>query len=118
EWTVTGKEQPALRSRDLYRFEWKVPAGTTKQFDVIEERPVTVWTWLSSLTNVGILSLSQDEGLSEPVRSALRKALEHRQRASEASFATIALRRKLQQITDEQARVRVNINTVPSGSAP
>jgi hypothetical protein len=117
-WTVVGKEKPALRSRDLYRFEWKVPAGTTKRYEVVEDRPWEDWSHVSSLTDETIHSLLDEEVASEPLKDALRKEAEHRQRVAAAGDELREAREKLTAIETEQSRVRENINTVPKGSAP
>ena len=38
DWKLMGAEKPAERSRDFYRFEWKVPAGKTAKREVVQER--------------------------------------------------------------------------------
>jgi hypothetical protein len=117
-WTVVGKHQPAWRSRDIHRFEWKVPAGATQRFEIVEERSRVEWQNVATLSDSQLHGLLTGDVTTVPLKDALRKDAEYRRRLAAISDKLRDERSKLAAIVAEQARVRENINTVPKGSAP
>jgi hypothetical protein len=117
EWKVIGAHRPAVRSRDLYRFEWKVPAGTTQRFAVTEETRYTTWARLALLNDAELERLIRVGVATDPFRAALRKALRQRAAVREHERALDKLNAKLREVVQEQSRVRSNLDALPKNSA-
>ncbi len=117
EWKVIGKDQPAARSRDLYRFEWKVPAGKALRFAVTEENFHVVGRSVGALRDAELTALIELGVATEPFKKALL-VVQRQGAAIDANTQALAqTRAQLKEVTDEQARVRGNMYNLPSNSA-
>ncbi len=74
DWKLVGAEKPAERSRDFYRFEWKMPAGKALVREVIQERIRQQKYSLLALNSSGIELLAHNSGASPKLREALQQA--------------------------------------------
>jgi hypothetical protein len=65
DWKLFGTEKPIEKTPNMYRFEWKVPAGTSVDRLVVETRDVTDTARLADRATgrTRLLSLANDTGL-------------------------------------------------------
>jgi len=117
DWKLIAPVKPAERSRDLYRFQLPVAAGKTATLEVVEEQ-----TRLDRLTLASseepTLRLFLGSAITSPaLKEALQKAIASRSRLAETSRQIAHLEQKLKAITDDQARLRANLEKVPPASA-
>jgi hypothetical protein len=116
DWKLIGSEKPAERSRDFYRFEWKVPAG--KQFvrEVAQERTRLQKYALLALNSSGIELLARGTVVSPKLREMLQKAMEYKSRVTVTQRDLADLRTQFQAVTKEQERVRSSLDKVPANT--
>jgi hypothetical protein len=117
EWDLGEREKPAERSRDLYRFEWQVPAGKTARRQVVEERTRTPKWLLTKTSDEELRQLIAGPVGSRAVKDALGKVQQQRARVAAVERELARLLEGLKAITEDQARLRANIGKVPLASA-
>jgi hypothetical protein len=116
EFTLISPQKPDERTRDVYRFVVKVPAGKTATLDVVEERTVVQQVTLTNSDDQTILRYLSGTAVSGALKDALAKAMDLK-RKLEATRREIAHQeRQLKAILDDQARLRANLERVPPGS--
>ncbi len=116
EFTLKTPEKFAERSRDVYRFELKVPAGETAKQEVVEERDVVHSVQLTNSDDNQIRFFLSAPVTSDQVKEALNKALELKGKLNATQRDIGQLQRELKIITDDQVRLRQNIANVPPSS--
>src|SRR5262249_8431696 len=117
EWKLVAPEKPAERSRDVYRFQVEVPPGKGLTHQVVEEQ---VRAERVALTNVGdqTITLWQTSNVSSPaVKEAFAKATTMRQGLTDTRRDLGQLETRVKAITEDQARLRANLDKVPPTSA-
>jgi hypothetical protein len=115
--TLVSPEKASERTRDLYRFEVKVPAGKTVKLEVIEERTVVVRVVLTDADDQTVLHYLASAPPSGALRDALVRARELKGKLAATRRAIAQTERQLKRITDDQARLRANMERVPKDSA-
>jgi hypothetical protein len=116
-WKLVTPEKPSERSRDVYRFQINVPAGKSATQEVVEEttRFERIELTASDEKTIGIFLNSN---ISSPaVKQALQKTLGLRMRVADTKRELTQLEQKIKAITDDQARLRANLDKVPPTSA-
>src|SRR5262249_20984488 len=117
DWKLLSPAKATEQSRDFYRFELKVPAGKTVTQEVVEE---------TSRRNVMALSGTDDQTVKlflnstvtgDKVKEAFRKAAGYRQSLAGTQKDLAELSRQLKAITEDQGRLRANIDKLPHTSA-
>jgi hypothetical protein len=117
EWAYAGTEKPVEQTRELYRFEWKVPAGKTFSGEVLEERERADSKRLADVPDAMLKSVLAAVETSKPLQEALRTILDKRARLS-VTLAELAEATEQRQANDkEQVRLLAVIDKVPEGSA-
>ncbi len=116
EFTLKTPEKYAERSRDVYRFDLKVPAGETAKQEVVEERDVVHSVQLTNSDDNQIRFFLSAPVTSDKVKEALNKALELKGKLNATQRDIAQLQRELKIITDDQVRLRQNIANVPPSS--
>lgn len=117
DWKLVGTEKPAERSRDLYRFEWKVPSGKGLVREVVEERTRQSKVVLLSMDASKIELLVRSNAASPKLREDLRKVIASKNRLSDTQKEKGRLRSEFTEVTQEQNRVRTSLDKVPVSSA-
>src|SRR5262249_28470644 len=112
-YTLVSPGKAAERTRDLYRFEVKVPAGKTVTLEVVEERTVVVRVVLTDADDQTVLRYLSSASPSSALRAALNKARELKGKLAATRRAIARLERQLKRITEDQARLRANMERVP-----
>src|SRR5439155_26638614 len=74
EFHLANDLKPAERTRNLYRFELKVPAGKTGELEVVEERDLVQTVQLTNSDEQQVRFFLQQQVLSPAVRQALERA--------------------------------------------
>jgi hypothetical protein len=116
EWKVVSETKPVEISREVYRFEVKVPSGQLVKLDVTEERAQTVTALLNTLDD-GTLKLYINSPITgEKMKDALKKIIEERQSIAGLQSEVKAMEERLKVIVEDQGRLRANIERVPHDS--
>lgn len=109
-------EKPAEKARDVYRFELKVAAGKTASLPVIEERDIVSHIALTDYPTDSVRFYLSSNVTSEKVREALKKALALKDEVEKTRREHTQVNLDLNRITQEQARLRANLERVPVNS--
>ena len=117
EFTLKSPEKFAERTRDVYRFELKVPAGESKKQEIVEERDVVSSVTLTNSDDNQIRFFMQTPVTSPKVKEALEKALALKAKFNDAQRDINQVKRDLQILIDDQGRIRANLDRVPPTSA-
>jgi hypothetical protein len=105
--------KPAERTRNLYRFEIKVPAGKDGDLEVAEERDLVQTVQLTNSNEQQIRIFLQQQVLSAAVRQALEKAVAMRGDLANTQREMQQVQRQLTQIEQDQTRLRANLKEMP-----
>jgi hypothetical protein len=115
-WKLVGAEKPAERTRDVYRFEWKVPSGKGQVREVVEERTYNGRSALLGMLPSNIELLVRSTAATPKLRDELRKIIEHKKQLSDTQKELARLRSQFNEVTQEQNRVRTSLEKVPAGT--
>lgn len=117
DWKLVGEEKPSERTRDVYRFEWKVDSGKGLTREVVEERTYKTRIALLQM-NPSILDLFiRGTVASEKFKEELRKVIEGKKRLSDTQRELARLRTQFNETTQEQNRIRISLEKVPANTA-
>jgi len=116
DWKLVTPEKADDRSRDVYRFEVPVPAGKTVSFPVVEERTRLDRVALSSSDDRTVKVFLTSSASSPAVKEAVTKAVALRTQRVATERDRVHLEQQLKGITDDQARLRANLEKVPPTS--
>ncbi len=116
EFNLVSEIEPCERTRDFYRFEVKIPAGRTVPLEVIEERTVVQEVVLTSADDQTLLRYVSGTNASPALKDALAKAADLKARLEATRRDISQTERQLKAITDDQARLRANLERVPPTS--
>jgi hypothetical protein len=116
DWKLVTPEKADDRSRDVYRFEVPVPAGKTVSFPVVEERTRVDRVALSSTDDRTVKIFLTTSASSPAVKEAVTKAVALRTQRATTERDRVHLEQQLKGITDDQARLRANLEKVPPTS--
>ncbi len=114
---LVSKTKPAEQTRDLYRFELKVPAGKTATREVIEETDEVKPVPLTNVDEAGLRGLLNSPGGSPEVKAALEKIIQKKSKLSAAQRDITYQVQQLVAIKDDQARLRANLKEMPATAA-
>ncbi|HTK76468.1 MAG TPA: DUF4139 domain-containing protein [Gemmataceae bacterium] len=117
EFHLVNDLKPAERTRSLYRFEVKVPAGKDADQEIIEERDLQQSIALTNSDEQQIRFFLQQQVLSEAVRKALDQAVALRGKLAGVQRDLQQVQRSLQQIEQDQGRLRANLKEMPPTAA-
>jgi hypothetical protein len=106
--------KPSETAADVYRFELKVPAGSSKTLTVTQERDIVESFQLSNSSDDQIKLFLQSPITSQKVKAGLRQAMQLRQAVSKTQREIAEQQRQLNTITQDQIRLRANLKEMPS----
>jgi hypothetical protein len=110
---LTSKDKPAERTREVYRFQLKVPAGKGAHLDVVEETDLRQDYALSNVDDQTVRVFLQNPAASTKVKDALAEAMKLKGTVA-ATQAELAQRRgQLKEVVEDQARMRANVRDLP-----
>jgi hypothetical protein len=115
-WKLVEPKKPGEQSRDVYRFEVTVPAGKTVQQAVVEEQVRHKQVVLSSGEDGLVKVYLASPVVSPKVKEALRQAVALRDKVAAARRDLGHVEGQLKAITDDQKRLRENIERLPKES--
>ena len=116
DWKLTSEEKPGEISREVYRFEVKVPSGKLVKLDVTEEKSQTVTGLLNTLDDTTLKLYIHSQVTNDKMREALKKVIETRQSIAGDQTEIKSLDERLKAIVVDQVRLRENIARVPQQS--
>ena len=113
-----AKEEP-ITGPNVYRFTLHAAKGKTGERDLSEEKiHDAAPKVLKDLNEAKLREYIADPAVGGPVRAGLVKALEIRQKVSDAEKHFADLTKQLKAISDDQARLRDNLKVIPQTSEP
>ncbi|MDR2553389.1 MAG: DUF4139 domain-containing protein [Treponema sp.] len=104
------------KTDSLYRFVHNLPAGGEITLKVEEETPLTERITLTQIRLETFISYSSNQEIPQPVRTALARAVELRQKADGAKQALADLETRRGRLFTEQERIRQNLGAVGASS--
>jgi hypothetical protein len=117
DWNLVAPEKPTERSRDVYRFEIKVPAGKSQTLPVIDEQARQERLVLNSIDDKSVRLFLTSPVSSAKVKEALEKAVSMRTKLSDTQRELTQVQAQLKGITEDQGRLRANLERLPPTSA-
>src|SRR5262249_48356002 len=116
-WKLIEPEKPLETTRDLHRFQITVPAGKS-----IVERATEEFTRIDNIainsTDKETIRLFVNSSVSnEEAKKALKDVLDRRAKLSDTQRELAAVQQQLKDITEDQGRLRANLDKVPATSA-
>jgi hypothetical protein len=109
--------KPAERTRDVYRFEVKLPKGQPAEITVAEEVNLEQTIQMTNSDTQQMRFFLQQQVLSPAVREALEKAVGHRNELAATQRELQQSERSVQQIEKDQVRLRENLKATPPTAA-
>jgi len=116
DWKIVGAEKPTERTRDVYRFEWKVPSGKGLTREVVEERTYLNRIALIQMNPSNLELLIRSNVASPKLSEELRKVIESKKRLSDTQKELARLRSQFNETTQEQNRIRTSLEKVPANT--
>ncbi len=117
DWRLVTPEKPAERSRDVYRFQVTVPAGQPYRLDVVEEQRRTDQIRLSQTDDTAVRVFLRSRVPSPALKASLEKLLSLKAKLADTQRELAQAQEALKAITDDQSRIRANLEKVPPTSA-
>jgi hypothetical protein len=116
-WKLVTPEKASEQSRDVYRFQLPVVAGKSAQLEVVEERTGVDQLALTAGDDNTLRVFLRSTVTSPKVKEGLQKAIDLRAKVAETQRDRANLEKQLKAITDDQVRLRANLDKVPPASA-
>jgi len=116
DWKLVTPEKATEQSREVYRFEVKVPAGKSLTHEVVEEQARVDQVALNSNADHMVRVFLNSQVTSAKVKDALEKAAALRGKLSGTQSELGQLQTQLKTITDDQVRLRANFERLPPTS--
>ncbi len=117
DWKLVTPEKATEQSRDVYRFEVKLPAGKSLTHEVVEEQARVDRVALNTNDDRTVRVFINSQVTSAKAREALQKAMALRATLSETQTELGQLQGQLKAITEDQVRLRANFERLPPSSA-
>jgi hypothetical protein len=117
DWKLVSPQKASEQSREVYRFEVKVPAGQSLTHEVVEEQSRVDQIALNSGDDRTVRVFLNSSVTSAPVKDGLQKAIALRQKLADTQNEIAQLQGQLKAITDDQVRLRANFERLPPSSA-
>ena len=117
DWTLVTPEKPSERSRDFYRFQFKVSAGKPVTFPVIDEQSRVQLVMLNTIDDKTVQIFMASPVTSPKIKEALSKAMALRNQLSDTQRELAQVQTQLKAISEDQTRMRANLERLPQTSA-
>jgi hypothetical protein len=104
--------QPIETSRDVYRFEVKVPSNGSVDFPVTAENVYDQQTAISSLTPDALLVYVRNKNLSDAARRQLQQVADLKTRITDADRERSNIDSEIQSVSRDEDRTRQNITSL------
>jgi hypothetical protein len=116
-WKLMDPEKPLETTRDLHRFEISVPAGKSITQRVTEEFTRVDQMALNSTNDETIRLFLNSAVSSDEAKKALKDVMDRRAKLTNTQRELAAVQQQLKDITEDQGRLRANLEKVPPTSA-
>ena len=116
DWKMLGNAKPVEGSEGLYRFPLEIKPGEAGSKELTEEHVATIPQRVAALTEETIQFYLGHNAVSAPVKAALRKLQEQKLTLAETQRQIEEINKQLKEISDDQARLRQNLEKVPKES--
>ncbi|MFW6125125.1 MAG: hypothetical protein ACOC46_03165, partial [Pirellulales bacterium] len=116
EWKLVEPDEPAERTREVYRFAVSAEPGKTHKLAVVEERQVDESVALANLDDDRIVFFLRAKEVSQEVKDALGKLVEMKRALAETIRQREELEGRVAQIDREQSRIRENMGRLDRNS--
>jgi hypothetical protein len=117
DWSLVTPQEPNERSREVYRFQLKVPAGQVAKQEVIEEQTRHEQFSVDTSDDEKIRFFMRSTVSSPKVKEALKKAVDLKSSVGQAQGERLQLDNQLKAIKEDQTRMRANLEKLPNTSA-
>jgi hypothetical protein len=117
DWKLVAPAKPSEQSRDVYRFELKVPSGQFRRHEVVEEHDSLKMFALLNKDEKEIELLLAGGPISPQVKDALQKAATLRKNLNDAFRELTRIQEELRVVQEDQNRLRQDLKAVPADSA-
>ncbi len=115
-WKLVAPAKPDETTETLYRFQGTVGAGKTSKLNVQEELTQAQQMAILPMDVGQVLQYAKTGAIPKSVRDALAKAVELKNDLTDTQRQIAEHQQKLSEITQEQARIRENLKTVPQNT--
>jgi hypothetical protein len=112
-WAVVGEDKPAAAHPRSCQYPVKGATGALLRQPVSEERVVTKKDAVADLTEERVKVLLNSPAVREPVKEALRKAIDLRTGLEQTAGTLKELRAQVKDVSEEQGRLRTNMEKLP-----
>jgi chromosome segregation ATPase len=115
-WKLVTPQEPAEKTRDLYRFAVTAEPGKPARLAVVEEQVVQETLALSNLDDGAIVFFSNQNSVSPEVKAALLDVIKRKQALQHVTQQREQLVGRIAEITSEQERIRQNMGQLDRNS--
>jgi hypothetical protein len=109
-------EKPTEKSPTEYRFEVPVLANDSSQLKVVTERPISETVALLSADINAIVDYTRFGEISPALKTALEGVVARRRKVLELQQQRSSLENQIKEVSDEQNRIRSNMNSLSQNS--
>jgi hypothetical protein len=117
DWTLVEPKEAQERTRDLYRFLVRLPAGGTQELLVAEERQAEQTVAVTNVSDELIGVYLKNPVVSQKVKDALSGVSRRKAELADTLRQRQEQERKAQSIRTEQSRIRQNMDSLSRDSA-
>jgi len=108
-WTLVSPKEPAEKTRDLYRFAVEAAPGEPAELVVQEERTDSQQVALTNIDDDSIRLYLSAKVVSDEVKAALSEIVKRKHAIEQLSTRRKQLEKQIDEIGDEQSRIRDNM---------
>lgn len=116
QWQFVGNQKPIEGSRTCFRTAVKAGKDQIVKHDITEERSTARKEALESMNEDRIKALLASANAPDAVKENIRKGTSMLRALTATGFTLKELRTQLKEITDEQARIKGNLEKLPANS--
>jgi hypothetical protein len=116
DWKLVEPKEPSERTRDLYRFRLAVDPDKNEKLVVREENQSTEQVQLINSGSDVIEFYVKSQKVSSSVKEALQKVVTFRDRVSRTRSDRVRREQRVNEISQEQTRIRANMATLSQTS--
>jgi len=115
-WSFVGDEKPVEGSKTCFRFPLTVAKDQMLKHEVTEEKTTSRKETLESLNEDRVKALVASAEIGEPVKDNIRKGTTMIRTLDATQIALRELRAQMKEITEEQGRIKGNLEKLPPSS--
>jgi hypothetical protein len=117
DWKLIAPEKPNDVSRDVYRIQIAVPAGSVAKQEVVEESTRIEQEGIGAIDEEALRFFLVNDVPSPALKAAMQKAADLRNRLHETKSELAQDEAQLKALADDQARLRANLREMPTTAA-